>query len=178
MKKFTIIFLLLILALFLACHRNIDTEITKKEKEITTLKAQVAELKKENETLGKKLFELEKVVEEQKKILDAYNKFDKDKFKAMKARDVNLTLSKMKNIIIALNMYYANNNELPYGLEELQPNHTSPMPRIDAWENEILYLIDIEHREFQLISKGADGEIYTSDDIQYVKGEYLAPRTY
>jgi uncharacterized coiled-coil protein SlyX len=178
MKKFTIIFLLLILALFLACHSNIDTEIAKKEKEITTLKAQVVELKKENDTLAKKLSELVKVVEAQKKILDAYNNFDEDKFKAMKARDINITLAKMRNIITALNMYYANNNEYPYGLEELQPNNTSPIPLIDAWENEILYLIDIEHREFQLISRGADGEIYTSDDIQYVKGEYLAPRTY
>jgi regulator of replication initiation timing len=178
MRKFTNVFLLLILALFLACHRNIDTEITNKEKEITTLKAQIADLKRENNTLAKKVSELEIVVEAQKKILDAYNKFDKDKFKAMKARDINITLAKMKNIITALNMYYANNNVYPYGLEELQPNYTSSMPLIDAWENKILYLIDIEHREFQLISKGADGEIYTSDDIQYVKGEYLAPRTY
>jgi DNA gyrase/topoisomerase IV subunit A len=175
MRKFIIIFLLLVLTLFLACSRKIDQSVAKKEKEIAALKAHIAELRKENESLGKSLSEQKKVVEAQRKTLDAYKKFDKSKFDAMKARDINITLAKMRNIITALEMYFANNNKYPNSLEALQTDYISSAHLVDAWDNGFFYSIDHEHREFQLVSTGADGEIHTSDDVKYVKGQYLTP---
>jgi hypothetical protein len=175
MRKSIIIFLLLVLTLFFACGRKIDQSVAKKEKEVTALKAHIVELRKENESLVKRLSELKKVVEAQRKTLNAYKKFDKSKFDAMKARDINITLAKMRNIIKALETYFANNNKYPGSLEELQTDYISSAHLVDAWDNGFFYIIDHEHREFQLVSNGADGEIHTSDDVKYVKGQYLIP---
>jgi hypothetical protein len=149
--------------------------MVKKEKEIAALKAHIAELRKENEALGKRLSELKKEVEAQRKILNAYKKFDKSKFDAMKARKINITLAKMRNIITALEMYFAQHNNYPDSLEELQTDYISSAHAVDAWDNGFFYTIDQKDREFQLVSYGADGKIHTSDDIKYVKGQYLIP---
>lgn len=169
MRTFAIVILILVLTIFLGCNKERDEEIA-------DLQIELQQLKKENKELKEQLARLEEYIKAQKKLLQAQEKFKNEREKAMKLRNINITLANMRNMVTALEMYHAEHNSYPDSLLKLQPDYIISIPLVDSWENEIIYILDEANQEYQLISKGADGEIDTDDDIIYSRGRFVKTR--
>jgi len=170
-RQFAIILLALLVSLSLGCNQ-------KRDEEIAALQSEIEALKKENKELKKELAQMEEFMKAQKKLLEAQNKFKNNREKALKLKDINITLANMRNIVTAIEMYRVENGEYPNTLTKLQPDYISSLPLADPWENEILYILNEANQEYQLISKGADGESDTDDDIIYAQGRFVKTGNY
>jgi len=165
-RQFAIIILALLISLSLGCNE-------KRNEEIAALQSEIEALKKESKELKEELARLEEFMKAQKKFWDAQTKFKEDRDKALKLRDINITLARIRDIAVSLEMYRVENSKYPNNLTKLKEDYLSSIPLVDSWKNEILYIFDETNQQYQLISKGADREIDTDDDIIYAQGSFL-----
>jgi len=130
-------------------------------------KEEFAKLEKDVEYLKKEVDEISKKID----LMESFGVFSELE-RATQTDKSMRTMQDMRSIGEAVEIYQIDFNVYPDTIDQLHPDYMKNPPKFDAWDNEYVYKVSSNKKNYELISKGADGKLNTEDDIVFSDGQF------
>ena len=123
-------------------------------------KEEFAKLEKEVDEISKKI-----------ELMESVGAFDQLE-RAIQSAKTARTMQDMRSMGEATEIYQIDFAAYPDTIDQLHPDYMRNPPKFDAWDNEYVYKVSSDKKNYELCSRGPDGILDTEDDIVFSDGQF------